>query len=139
QGAVGAMYVDGHILYGTNGALAAQPFDPDALKLTGQPRQLAPSVAQNWRAGDIAASASDTGVIVFRAAPASDVQFTWVDRTGSHVGTVGAPDSYTNFDVSPDGRRIVAARRDPKTSVTSLALIDAERGVTTLITPRDEG
>jgi dipeptidyl aminopeptidase/acylaminoacyl peptidase len=138
HGAVGAMYADGHILYGTNGTLAAQPFDTESLKLTGQPRQIAPSVAQNWRSGDIAARASETGVLVFRAAPASDVQFTWTDRAGAHLGAVGAPDSYTNFDVSPDGRRIVAARRDPKTSVTSLALIDAVRGVTASITPRDE-
>jgi dipeptidyl aminopeptidase/acylaminoacyl peptidase len=139
RGAVGPVYADGHILYGTNGTLTAQPFDAGSLKVTGPPRQIAPSVAQNWRSGDIAASAAETGVIVFRAAPASDVQFTWADRTGAHLGNVGAPDSYTNFDVSPDGRRIVAARRDPKTSMTSLALIDAVRGVTTLITPRDEG
>jgi dipeptidyl aminopeptidase/acylaminoacyl peptidase len=138
-GAVGAMYVDGHILYGTNGTLTAQPFDADSLKLTGQPRQIAPSVAQNWRSGDISARASETGVIVFRAAPASDVQFTWVDRSGAQLGIVGAADSYTNFDVSPDGRRIAAARRDPKTSVTSLVLLDADRGVTTVITPQDEG
>ena len=68
-------------------------------------RQIAASVSQNWRTGEIAASASSTGVLVFRMAPQSDVQFTWVDRIGRKVGTVGAPDSYTNFDVSPDGRR----------------------------------
>ena len=137
-GAVGAMYADGYLLFGLNGALAAQPFDVRGLKLTGERRQLAVSVAQNWRSGDIAANASATGVLVFRTAPQSQVQFTWVDRSGRHVGTVGAPDSYTNFDVSPDGLRIAAGRRDPKTGVNSLALIDVERGVTTPITPADE-
>ena len=39
--AVGAMYADGHILYGTNGTLTVQPFDADSLKLTGPPRQIA--------------------------------------------------------------------------------------------------
>ena len=53
-------------------------------------------------------------------------------------GMSGAPDSYTNFDMSPDGRRIAASHRDPKTGVNSLALIDVERGVTAPITPLDE-
>jgi len=137
-GAVGAMYADGHLLYGMSGALYAQAFDSRSLTLGGERRQIAASVSQNWRFGEIAASASSTGVLVFRTAPRSEVQFTWVDRTGRKVGTVGAPDSYTNFDVSPDGRRIAASRRDPKTGVNSLALIEVERGVTTPITPLDE-
>lgn len=127
--AVGAMYTDGRLLYGLNGALYSQAFDTDRLKLTGEPRQVAPSVSQNWRA-------SDTGVLVYRSAPQSDVQFTWVDRAGRRLATVGAPDSYTNFDVSPDGKRIAAGRRDPKSGVNSLSLIDVERGVTTPISPR---
>ena len=61
-----------------------------------------------------------------------------VDQARHRLGTVGAPDSYTNFDVSPDGTRVAAGRRDPKTGVNSLALIDVERGVTTPISPRDE-
>jgi serine/threonine protein kinase len=137
-GAVGAMYADGHLLFGMSGALYAQPFDSRGLTLGGERRQIAASVSQNWRTGEVAASASETGVLVFRMAPQSDVQFTWVDRTGRKVGTVGAPDSYTNFDMSPDGRRIAASRRDPKTGVNSLALIDVERGVTTPVTPLDE-
>ncbi len=137
-GAVGAMYADGYLLFGMSGALYAQPFDSRSLTVSGERRQIAASVSQNWRSGDLAASASLTGVLVFRTAPQSEVQFTWVDRTGRKVGTVGAPDSYTNFDVSPDGRRIAASRRDPKTGVNSLALIEVERGVTTPITPLDE-
>ena len=138
-GAVGAMYTDGRLLYGLNGALYSQTFDTDRLKLTDEPRQVAPSVSQNWRTGDIAARGSETGVIVYRSAPQSDAQFTWVDRAGRRLATVGAPDSYTNFDVSPDGKRIAAARRDPKSGVNnSLSLIDVERGVTTPISPRDE-
>jgi|CXWL01.1.fsa_nt_gi serine/threonine protein kinase len=137
-GAVGAMYADGYLLFGMSGALYAQPFDSRSLTLSGERRQIAASVSQNWRSGEIAASASSTGVLVFRTAPQSEVQFTWVDRVGRKVGTVGAPDSYTNFDVSPDGRRIVATRRDPKTGVNSLTLTEVERGVTTPITPLDE-
>lgn len=137
-GVVGATYANGRLLYGQAGALYSRAFEPASLKLTGEPRQVASSVSQNWRTGHLSARASDTGVLVYRGAPRSDVQFTWVDRAGRQLGTVGAPDSYTNFDVSPDGKRIAAARRDPKTGANSLSLIDIERGVTTPISPRDE-
>jgi dipeptidyl aminopeptidase/acylaminoacyl peptidase len=136
--AVGATYTVGRLLYGLNGALYSQAFDTNSLKVTGERRLIAQSVSQNWRTGDISARASDTGVLVYRSAPQSDVLFTWVDRAGRRLGTVGGPDSYTNFDVSPDGKRIAAGRRDPRSGVNSLALIDVERGVTTPISPRDE-
>jgi len=138
KGGVGTMYADGHLLFGTNGGLVAQPFDADRLATTGEPRTLAAAVEQNWRTGSLSARASDTGVVVYRTSPETSVQFTWVDRTGRRLGTVGAPDSYTNFDVSPDGRRIAATRRDPKTAVNSLVLVDALRGVTTPISPPDQ-
>jgi dipeptidyl aminopeptidase/acylaminoacyl peptidase len=138
RGVVGAAYADGHLLYGSNGALYARPFDPARLTFTGNARQIAPSVLQNWRTGDVAARASETGVLVFRGAPESDVQFTWMDRTGRRLGTVGAVDAFNNFDVSPDGLRIMTSRRDPKTGGSSLWLIDTERGVTSLVTSKDD-
>ena len=138
RGLVGAAFADGHLLYGSNGGLHERPFDTAALKFTGDDRLIAPSVAQNWRTGDLAACASQNGVLVFRGAPQTDVQFTWMDRTGRRLGAVGASDSFTNFDVSPDGQRIMATRRDPKTGATSLWLIDAERGVTSLVTAKDD-
>jgi Tol biopolymer transport system component len=138
QGVVGATYVDGHLLFGAGGSLFAQPFDLDRLALTGERMRLAQSVAQDWRSGRLAVGASDAGVLVLRGAPRGDAQFTLVDRFGRVVRTIGAPDSFTNFSVSPDERRIISARRDPLTGQISLWLIDALRGVTSLITPADD-
>ncbi len=36
SGAVGAMYADGHLLFGMSGALFAQPFDSRGLTLGGE-------------------------------------------------------------------------------------------------------
>jgi Tol biopolymer transport system component len=36
-------------------------------------------------------------------------QFTWFDRTGRTLGTVGAPADYNTFDLSADGTRVVAS------------------------------
>lgn len=137
SGATGATYADGCLFFGLNGGLSVQPFDVKHLTLTGERRQLAPVVAQNWRTGDLDAGASENGVVVFRAAEGTQSQFVWVNRAGQRMGTVGTPDTFMNFSVSPDHRRLVTSRRDPKTGVFSLALIDIDRGVTTPITPRD--
>ena len=46
--------------------------------------------------------------------------------------------SFTNFDVSPDGTRIITAWRDRVTSRNGLWLIDAVRGVATFVAPKDD-
>lgn len=134
QGVTGAMYADGYLLFGAGGTLYARRFDPSSLKFTGERVALAESVSQDWRSGRLVVGVSRTGTLVFRGAPRDDAQFTIVDRAGRPIRTVGAPDSYTNFSVSPDEKRIVTARRDPLSGQLSLWLIDTERGVTSLIT-----
>jgi Tol biopolymer transport system component len=138
RGMVGAMYADGHVLFGARGGLYARPFDLSTLAFTGDAVQLGDRVAQDWRSGRLAAYASDTGVLVYRAAPKADTQFTLVDRFGRTVRTIGAPDSFTNFSLSPDEQRLVVARRHPVTAQTSLWLIDVARGVTSLVTAADD-
>jgi len=133
KGAVGATYVDGHVLFGAGGALYAQRFDLERLALVGERVDLAQSVAQDWRTGRLGARASDNGILVFRGAPRGDAQFTIVDRSGRLVRNVAAPDSYTNFSLSPDEQRLIVARRDPLTGQVTLWLIDVARGVTSLV------
>jgi dipeptidyl aminopeptidase/acylaminoacyl peptidase len=81
------------------------------------------------------ASASEFGTLVYRPAPNLDVQFTWYDRAGKRLGTAGPVESFTNFSVSPDGTRIVSARRDPISTLSTLWLIDAIRGVAAVAAP----
>jgi serine/threonine protein kinase len=135
-GMLGASYADGSLLFGAGGALYARPFDADHLQLQGERVQLSPSVAQDWRSGRLAARASDTGVVVYRRAYRLDSQFVIVDRFGRRVRDIGSPDSFTNFSVSPDEQRIIATRSDPVTGRGSLSLIDAARGVTSLVTAK---
>jgi Tol biopolymer transport system component len=56
-------------------------------------------------------------------------EFAWLDRTGRKLGRLGEPGPWHNFDLSPDGKRVIAATRRQRASA-SLFLIDTERGVT---------
>ena len=59
---------------------------------------------------------------------------------GRPLSTIPTVDSFTNFNVSPDGSRIAATRRDPVSSLSLLWVIDAARGVASVVAPKgDEG
>jgi serine/threonine protein kinase len=134
SGMVGAMYTDGHLLFGAGGALYMQPFDADHLALRGQRVELAPAVAQDWRSGRLAARASENGVVVYRRSLRGDSQFVILDRFGRRVREIGSPDNFNNFSVSPDEQRIISGHYDAATSHGGLSLIDIARGVTSLVT-----
>jgi len=56
-------------------------------------------------------SVSANGRFVFLAAPKTEPQLTWVDRSGRPVETVGAPGfSGGNLDLSPDGQQLAFAK-----------------------------
>jgi hypothetical protein len=136
---VGTRYANGHVIFGAHGALYAQPFDAQRLVPTGDTRELDASVRQDWRSGTLFVGASDTGVLAYRPASRADVRFIWVDRNGHELSVVTASGGFTNFDVSPDGARIVTTRRDPVTYRNELWLIDAVRGVASLAGPKGIG
>jgi dipeptidyl aminopeptidase/acylaminoacyl peptidase len=85
--------------------------------------------ATGWIAGD----ASRNGVLVWRAPGVDEVQFELVDRAGRTLSVITQPDAFTNFDLSPDGTRIVTTRRRPGDAASALFLIDLSRNLTTPI------
>ena len=61
--------------------------------LTGDPVTLADAVAFNASiTGSAAVAVSASGLVAYRAGAASRRQLTWRDRTGTVLGTLGAPD-----------------------------------------------
>jgi dipeptidyl aminopeptidase/acylaminoacyl peptidase len=116
----------GFLVYGQSGTLVAQPFDFERLAFHGTQVRIAPDV--DWsRGGWLAADVSNGGVLVYRALGLSQMQFEWVDRVGRRQATVGRPEAYTNFDLSPDEQRIVAVQRSRDANSTSIALLDIAR------------
>jgi dipeptidyl aminopeptidase/acylaminoacyl peptidase len=106
----GVYLPSGWVLWVRAGTLVAQRLDVERAALTGEPVTVADRVAVDD--GRSAVSVAATGLVTYRAGAGSRRQLTWVDRSGTATGTVGAPDGsgLSNPRVSPDGRRVVVHR-----------------------------
>jgi dipeptidyl aminopeptidase/acylaminoacyl peptidase len=109
-----ALYASGgdgkhYLFWLRGGTLLAQEFNINTLKLAGEPHPIADPVAQAGMTGPVMQAAISSTGILYSAANTSG-QFTWFDRSGKRLDVVGEPGEYSAFRLSPDGRRIVAAR-----------------------------
>jgi hypothetical protein len=95
----------GYVVFERDGPLFAQPFDPDALKTTGDPMVVAESAGfvPNLMLANF--SLSSNGSLVF-AAGSLRRQITWLDRKGQRIGVAGSPDVFLNPRISPDAGRV---------------------------------
>ena len=131
-----ALYVPGgdgkaYLLWLRGGALVAQEFDPATLTLAGEPDQVADPVTNVRLTGQMNVAASAGGRLLY-----SDFntrgQFTRFDRTGTALGVIGEPGEYGVFRLSPDGRRVAAARDRP--GGTDICQLEVQRGLATPFT-----
>jgi Tol biopolymer transport system component/predicted Ser/Thr protein kinase len=109
-----AQYSQGHLLFVRNGNLAAQPFDINSLKMTGEPVPILDQVSYNATAGFADFSVSANGVLALgaREQPMRLVTF---DRTGKALGSFGAgARTYQFVTISPDQTRVAADAPDAK-------------------------
>jgi len=99
-----------YVLFEREGALMAQPFDPTAARLTGEPFLVLPKIGF-WGTFP-AVSVSQNGVMAYAANSAAfrPTQLAWFTRKGERVGDVGPPGPYFSFPISPDGKRIAVDR-----------------------------
>jgi serine/threonine protein kinase len=103
----------GYLVFWNQGTVMSQQFDSERLELKGQPVLLAEQV---WRDSNIAGlyafSVSEDGVLAYRSGGAKNRQFTWFDRSGNKLGTVGPSGRYDEPYFSGDENRIVFEMRD---------------------------
>jgi Tol biopolymer transport system component/tRNA A-37 threonylcarbamoyl transferase component Bud32 len=115
----------GYLLWLRGRTLVAQEFDADTLKLAGEPHPVADPVSKSERLGQMYAAVPAGGTLLYSASNLSS-QFTWFDRTGKPMGVVGEAGEYTEFRLSPDGRRVGATRDGPGGS--DLWFLEVDRG-----------
>ena len=106
-GSTNAVYSVGHLLWLRTSTLMAQPFDPVALRLSGEPIAVIDPVATFAPQGQMVLAASQNGTLLFDAAATNTREFTWFDRVGKRLGTVGVPTTTAYFSLTPDGKRVV--------------------------------
>ena len=122
----------GWLLFARNGVLAAQPFDVNALRLTGEAVSLGdqPGVARAGVAYDAGprVSASTVGSLAYFQPPPVDTTLQWLDVQGKASATLNVPAGrYGGVAIAPDGTKAVLVRHESPTS-SNLWLIDLTRG-----------
>ncbi len=127
------IYADNFLLYSNGGSLMVQPFDGDHLKVAGDPVRLAENVSPIGVLGPtgyLSASASGTGLLVYRNDVSSVSQLDVLDRSGKTLRTIGPPGAYGEPDLSPDQKRIAVELPDSHGAgiYTPLWLMDVATG-----------
>jgi len=102
----------GHLLFERDGALMAQPFDPEKVELSGEPFPEAQQVA-GYSAGGMVFSVSGTGTLVYQSGSGRRHWLAWFDRTGKSLGTIGAAENWQFVSLAPDGKRVALAQSTP--------------------------
>jgi Tol biopolymer transport system component len=101
----------GYLLFGRDGALFAWKFNPRSLQLGGEPVPVAEHV--RYLREDNFVSASAAGHRVAFLTWLGRRRLVWVDRKGRELSSLGEVGGYTDVCISPDGRKVAVARRDP--------------------------
>ena len=120
----------GYLLFVDGDALQGQAFDAKRLQLNGQPFLVAEHVGRN-SAFMSAVSASGVGTIAYAGTIAQNGRLTWIDRSGSALGTAGTPDGdYVDFRLSPDEKRLAVSLVNVKAGSVEIWLTDLARNST---------
>ncbi|MDX1582480.1 MAG: protein kinase [Thermoanaerobaculia bacterium] len=132
------LWASGNLLYVENGVLYAQPFDAETAEIKGDPLVIASSISAwrfNPRIGRFGVSTEGTLAFFSGGESSNEFQLAWVDREGTPMETVGAPGSYGQLALSPDGRN-VALEVLGDGGEYDLWVMELARGVTSRVTSR---
>jgi Tol biopolymer transport system component len=111
----------------------AQPFDPAAMKLSGEPAAIADQVDSYAPRNGGLFSVSNTGTLAYRVGAGPQTVLTWFDAQGRPAGTLGDPGAYYNPAISPDGSR-VAVGLGASATQRDIWILDVARGTSTRFT-----
>ena len=123
----------GYLLYVREETLVTQRFDARALALTGEPTPVAENLGTD-AVGLAHFSASQTGVLTYRAGETRARQLVWVDRSGKELGVLGETAEYGDLWLSPDGKRLAVDMPEARSGNLDLWIRDLSRDVTSRFT-----
>ena len=119
----------GYLLYIDQGSLMARRFNASRLEFQGDG---IPIARQPWMDftifGSSGFSVSENGVLAYREGGNQRGQFTWFDRTGKKLGTVGPPGQGSEPSLSPDESRVVFYQWEDVVGLDDVWLLDLASG-----------
>jgi Tol biopolymer transport system component len=129
-----AVFADpGYLLFARDNALFAWKFDPRSLELVGQPAPALEQVRYGTEDNLLAVSAAGNRVAYLPWFMRRSL--VWVDRKGRELGTLGEIGGYEDVRISPDGRKVAVALRDPSHGQNQdVWVLDVSRGTASRIT-----
>ena len=124
---------DGYLIFVRASTLMAQRIDLSRLELEGEAVALVDRIGYSISLQYASLALAQTGTLVYGLADATS-SLTWFDRLGKQLGTVWDSAEYLHPRLSPDGRTIAVARREPQQFALDLWSIDTERRTPTRLT-----
>jgi eukaryotic-like serine/threonine-protein kinase len=117
----------GSLLFYFQGALMAQPFDPDRMTLSGGRTLVASEVF--YRRGRADFSVSTNNILAYRPATRKNLQLGWFDRAGRFIENVGAHNDYFALRLSPDDKRLSFSDEEELSWNSPIWIMELERGL----------
>ena len=104
----------GHLLFQREGKLMAQLFNAETFELTGDPFLVAPQLSRTLSQGQVPASVSANGTLVYVSGSGLDqFQLTWLDRSGKELAKVGALNNQRTVALAPDQKTVALGYQGP--------------------------
>ena len=122
----------GYLLFLRGGALMAQPFNTETLRLAGDVFSIASEVDFSFNGDLIAASASPGGILAYVSNRGTQKQLIWLDRSGKELGKVGKIQNQYHVGLSPNEKTVATVRNQVTNS--GIWLYDVKRGGETRLT-----
>jgi eukaryotic-like serine/threonine-protein kinase len=129
----GAYAPPGYLLFRRDATLMAQRFDPETLRLSGDPMALATPVGVNGLERAQFDISADT-LVYRRGAFLGGTELVWLDRRGRRVGQIGSRADFRAVRISPDGQHVAFAIEDQRVGTPDVWIHDLARSVATRFT-----
>ena len=122
-------------LYFVNdGAIFAQPFDDDALEVSGQPRRIVDDVAFDEAGITAGAGVANNGALLYQPNQQRTVDLSWYDRNGRKLEKVYSELGMVANGLSRDGTKVVAEKWNPVKGAGDIYVVDLVRGTRSKLT-----
>jgi hypothetical protein len=127
----------GVVLFRDRDALMAQPFDTDALALSGEAVQIAEGLSSDGPGRSFFAVSSAGALVYGIADRVRDARLTWFDRTGKALGALGDEAPHGRIALSPNGRLVASLVHRRTMTDNAIILYDVGDGSARELTSGD--